>query len=133
MDRHGIDRFMFGQPEGMDFSQIAIRCLEKGANGIVRIGILEEDPHISIEKLQVIIITVDQNRPAPVPPFMRRDETIFSENLLHNAIDGEHPIRAFSQGAQNPEPIEQLKNLLGFFGLQVISKPMNHSISDRLG
>jgi len=86
MDRHGKDRFVFWQPEGMKGAEPAVHTWKKDATSRTTRSRGQENPDVPIEKMQVIVISANEHRPARIPPAGLRKTPLLFEEPLHQVV-----------------------------------------------
>ena len=106
VNRHGIDRLMGGETHRGNFSHTATRCREEDPGGASSLRIRKDDPHIAVEKPQVIVVDRDHQRATAVPAAVQVDQPLPGKDFLYDRIDAGNSVGPLTQGAENTECIK---------------------------
>ena len=112
VDRCGKYRFMFGEPQRVKGSEAAFRAGEEHARSSSRKKVGQEDPHIAVEEVQVVVVASDEDGPAHVPLAFFYQELLFLEEIFDQPIQRGDATQPFPHGTKDSELQQEIKNFL---------------------
>ena len=126
VDRHGINRFIFGQALGRKPPVLTCPVRENSRQFAIFIGIGQDQADISIVKPELGMIAGDHHRLTAIAGPSGTDEMSGLKNIFNVLIDGHDAERTLPQGTQNPETLKGCKNIIpcrtGMDQIQIISE-----------